>query len=163
MKTYSIEELKDEFLGPIGSETRDKYEFNVKLEIEGELIENSVSNPKNWERLLMWYHKIELTKLPGYSNISFCSNSIWFSRIWYDSKSKKFIKAHAKKFLKSKLFKGWRIEKNFLFWKSITYNYYGIEEFKDIREQFCVYMMLHCQENPYTKWDKFVNLLKFKK
>lgn len=40
MKTISLEKLKDKHLGKIGTQNRDKYESNLRLEILAEQIKN---------------------------------------------------------------------------------------------------------------------------
>jgi len=41
MKKYSLEEIKDEFLGKKGTSKRDQYEYDLKMEILGELIKQT--------------------------------------------------------------------------------------------------------------------------
>ncbi len=38
MKTYSLEEVQDELLGKIGTPNRDKFEYELKLELVGQAI-----------------------------------------------------------------------------------------------------------------------------
>jgi DNA-binding XRE family transcriptional regulator len=41
MKKYTLEEIKDEFLGKKGKPNRDQYEYYLKMEILGELIKQT--------------------------------------------------------------------------------------------------------------------------
>ena len=38
IKTYALDELKDKHLGKIGTENRDKYEYELRLDLLGEVI-----------------------------------------------------------------------------------------------------------------------------
>lgn len=38
MKTYSLEEVKDRVMGKVGTETRDLYEYELKMDLIGEAI-----------------------------------------------------------------------------------------------------------------------------
>ena len=41
IKKYSLEEVKDEFLGKKGTPKRDQYEYDLRMEIIGELIKQT--------------------------------------------------------------------------------------------------------------------------
>lgn len=41
LKTYSLDEIKDEMIGPLGSIVRDTYEFDLKMELIGEMIKKT--------------------------------------------------------------------------------------------------------------------------
>ncbi|PKP43729.1 MAG: transcriptional regulator [Bacteroidetes bacterium HGW-Bacteroidetes-12] len=41
MKTYTLDELKDKHLGRIGTEKRDKYEYELRLDLLGEVIKRT--------------------------------------------------------------------------------------------------------------------------
>lgn len=41
MKTYSLEEVKNQFIGLEGTPKRDEYEFELKLELLGEMIKTA--------------------------------------------------------------------------------------------------------------------------
>ena len=41
LKLYSFDEIKDEFLGKKGSSKRDQYEFELKMDILGDVIKNT--------------------------------------------------------------------------------------------------------------------------
>lgn len=38
MKTFTPEEMKDEFIGKVGTQKRDKYEYELRMEILGRMI-----------------------------------------------------------------------------------------------------------------------------
>lgn len=40
-KTYTLDQIKDEMIGPIGQIDRDTYEFELKLELLGEMIKKA--------------------------------------------------------------------------------------------------------------------------
>ena len=41
MKTYSLEQLTDDYIGPKGSPEREKFEFELKLDVMGEMIKTA--------------------------------------------------------------------------------------------------------------------------
>ncbi|NHB70380.1 helix-turn-helix transcriptional regulator [Bacteroidales bacterium M08MB] len=41
MKTHTLDELKDKHLGRIGTEKRDKYEYELRLDLLGEVIKRT--------------------------------------------------------------------------------------------------------------------------
>jgi len=41
IKTYTLDELKDKHLGKIGSEKRDQYEYELRLDLLGEVIKRT--------------------------------------------------------------------------------------------------------------------------
>ena len=41
LKTYTFDQIKDEFIGKKGTPKRDKYEFDLKLELLGEMIKTT--------------------------------------------------------------------------------------------------------------------------
>ena len=41
MKKYSLDQIKDEFIGKEGTTLRDQYEYDLKMEILGELIKQT--------------------------------------------------------------------------------------------------------------------------
>ncbi|MHA8066682.1 helix-turn-helix domain-containing protein [Aquirufa sp. ROCK2-A2] len=41
MKTYSIEEVQDQLIGPIGSPTRDRFEYDLQMDLIGHAIKQS--------------------------------------------------------------------------------------------------------------------------
>ena len=41
MKTYSLSEMKDKHIGPIGSSDRDEYEYELRMEVLGKMIKTT--------------------------------------------------------------------------------------------------------------------------
>ncbi|MGH1338258.1 MAG: helix-turn-helix domain-containing protein [Aureispira sp.] len=41
LKTFTLSEVKDKYIGKEGSENRDRYEFELKLELLGEMIKTA--------------------------------------------------------------------------------------------------------------------------
>ncbi|MBO6793721.1 MAG: helix-turn-helix transcriptional regulator [Balneolaceae bacterium] len=41
MKRYSLDQTKDDLIGKIGTEERDQYEFELKLELIGDMIQHT--------------------------------------------------------------------------------------------------------------------------
>ncbi len=41
MKTYSLSEMKDKHIGPIGSSERDEYEYELRMEVLGKMIKTT--------------------------------------------------------------------------------------------------------------------------
>jgi len=65
-KSFTLEELKDEYIGKVGSPDRDQYEFDLKLDILGEMIRITRRNRNlTQEELgeLIGVKKAEISKL----------------------------------------------------------------------------------------------------
>lgn len=41
LKTYTLEQAKDKYIGEIGTEKRDKYEYELRLDLLGEMIKQT--------------------------------------------------------------------------------------------------------------------------
>ena len=41
MKRYTLEQIKDDFIGKLGTPERDEYEFELKLELIGDMIQQA--------------------------------------------------------------------------------------------------------------------------
>jgi hypothetical protein len=41
MKTYAIEEVQDQLIGPIGTPNRDRFEYNLQMDLIGNAIKQS--------------------------------------------------------------------------------------------------------------------------
>lgn len=41
MKTYSLSEMKEKHIGPIGSSDRDEYEYELRMEVLGKMIKTT--------------------------------------------------------------------------------------------------------------------------
>jgi hypothetical protein len=89
------------------------------------------------------------------SSLGLCLDTNWFSKYWEKERDKKWIQKHAINFLKTTNYVDWEVEDNFLFWGQRN-----IDDFTKIRIAFCQYMIEHCTENPYTKWEQFAITVK---
>lgn len=74
IKTTSLDELKDRFIGKVGSEERDIYEFELKLDVIGEMIKQTRKQRNlTQEELgkLIGVQKAQISKLEnGASNVT---------------------------------------------------------------------------------------------
>ena len=41
MKTYSLSEMKDKHIGPVGTSERDEYEYELRMEVLGKMIKTT--------------------------------------------------------------------------------------------------------------------------
>ncbi|MFT6338829.1 MAG: DNA-binding XRE family transcriptional regulator [Halioglobus sp.] len=41
MKTYSLDEMKDKYVGEVGSKDRDEYEYELRMEVIGQMIKQA--------------------------------------------------------------------------------------------------------------------------
>ena len=68
LKTYSLDQLKDEFIGQEGSSERESYEFELKMELIGEMIKK-VRLARNMTQTelgeLVGGQKAQISKLEG--------------------------------------------------------------------------------------------------
>ncbi len=66
MKTYTLNQLKDEFIGKFGTAEREQYEYELKLDVLGELIKQT-RKQKNLTQdelgTLIGVNKSEISKL----------------------------------------------------------------------------------------------------
>lgn len=65
-KTTSLKDLKDKYIGPVGSEEREQYELELSMEVVGELIKNVRKERKlTQEQLgkLVGVQKAQISKL----------------------------------------------------------------------------------------------------
>jgi DNA-binding XRE family transcriptional regulator len=70
MKKYSFGEIKDEFLGKKGTPARDQYEYDLKMEIVGEMIKQTRKNRNlTQEQLgqLIGVQKAQISRLENHS------------------------------------------------------------------------------------------------
>lgn len=71
IKSYSLEEMKDEFIGKLGAEERDQYEYELNMDLLGRTIKR-VRNDRNLtqEQLgkLVGVQKAQISKLENSSN-----------------------------------------------------------------------------------------------
>jgi len=71
MKTYSLDELKDEFIGKPGTEPRDKYEHELNMEVLGRMIKKTRQERNlTQEELgkLVGVQKAQISKLESSAN-----------------------------------------------------------------------------------------------
>jgi HTH-type transcriptional regulator / antitoxin HipB len=74
IKSYSLDEVKDKFIGKRGEKKRDKYEFDLQLDIIGEVIKSARLKRKLTQEMLgekVGVQKAQISKLEnGSSNIT---------------------------------------------------------------------------------------------
>ncbi len=118
MKTYTLEELKDELIGIEGSVERVKYEQKLTL--------NCLKEVEFWKQL-----KSELG-----NREYFCDGSELFERWWWKKDFREKIIQSASKFLKTN-------ENYKKVHSSIVVLFGGLEElsYNKIRKEFCDYMI----------------------
>lgn len=71
MKTYSLSEMKDKYIGKSGTMERDKYEFELNMDLLGRMIKHVRQERKlTQEELgkLMGVQKAQISKLEGSIN-----------------------------------------------------------------------------------------------
>ncbi len=75
MKTYTISEVEDQLIGKKGSKEREEYEFELKLEIIGDLIKAArIKRKLTQEELgaLVGVQKAQISRLENHSgNVTF--------------------------------------------------------------------------------------------
>lgn len=70
-KTYSLAEMKDKYLGKIGTKNRDKYEYELRMDILGKMIKLARKERKlTQEELgrLVGVQKAQISKLESSAN-----------------------------------------------------------------------------------------------
>lgn len=70
MKKYTLNEIKDEFLGKKGTTTRDKYEYDLQMEVLGELIKQTrIERHLTQEQLgdLIGVQKAQISRLENHT------------------------------------------------------------------------------------------------
>lgn len=71
MKSYSLSKMKDEFIGHIGTETRDEYEYELNMEVLGYMIKKArLQRNLTQEQLgeLVGVKKAQISKLESSAN-----------------------------------------------------------------------------------------------
>ena len=109
---------------------------------------NHLINPGSWYEL-----KNKLDPEGIYKGL--CFHSDWFKKHWEIREDRKLLRKHARNFLKTVHHSGWVVQSGFLFW-----HYNSLNGFNKIRIDFCEYMIEHCTESPYTKWEQFAITVK---
>ena len=70
MKKYSLDQIKDEFLGKKGTVSRDQYEYDLKMEVLGELIKQTrIERNLTQEQLgdLIGVQKAQISRLENHT------------------------------------------------------------------------------------------------
>ena len=70
MKKYSLDQIKDEFLGKKGTTSRDQYEYDLKMEVLGELIKQTrIERNLTQEQLgdLIGVQKAQISRLENHT------------------------------------------------------------------------------------------------
>lgn len=71
LKSFSLEEIKDELMGKVGSVERDEYEYELKMEVLGKMIKTArLERNLTQEQLgkLVGVQKAQISKLENSSN-----------------------------------------------------------------------------------------------
>lgn len=71
IKTYSLTEMKDQYIGQLGSADRDEYEYELRMEVLGKMIKSARQERKlTQEELgkLVGVQKAQISKLESSAN-----------------------------------------------------------------------------------------------
>jgi len=71
MKTYSLDDMKDKYVGKVGSKERDEYEYELKMELIGRMIKQARQERKlSQEQLgeIVGVKKSQISKLENNAN-----------------------------------------------------------------------------------------------
>ena len=71
LKTYSLEEMKDKYVGKIGTKERDEYEYELKMEVIGRMIKKARQERKLTQEQLgeiVGVKKSQISKLENNAN-----------------------------------------------------------------------------------------------
>lgn len=71
MKSYSLSEMKDKYIGKVGTEERDKYEYELNMEVLGQMIKTARKERQlTQEQLgnLVGVQKAQISKLESSAN-----------------------------------------------------------------------------------------------
>ncbi len=71
VKSYSLEEMKDEFIGKIGTPERDEYEYELRMDVLGKMIKKArLERSLTQEQLgdLVGVKKAQISKLENSAN-----------------------------------------------------------------------------------------------
>lgn len=71
IKSYSLEEMKDEFIGKVGTEERDEYEYELRMDVLGKMIKTARQERNlTQEQLgeLIGVQKSQISKLESSAN-----------------------------------------------------------------------------------------------
>ena len=71
IKTYSLREMKDKYIGKVGSTNRDKYEYELRMDVLGKMIKSArLERHLTQEELgkLLGVQKAQISKLESSAN-----------------------------------------------------------------------------------------------
>jgi len=71
IKTYSLREMKDKYIGNVGSTNRDKYEYELRMDVLGKMIKSArLERHLTQEELgkLLGVQKAQISKLESSAN-----------------------------------------------------------------------------------------------
>ena len=71
MKTYSLQEMKDQFVGKIGTKEREEYEYELKMDLIGRMIKQARKERKLTQEQLgeiVGVRKSQISKLENNAN-----------------------------------------------------------------------------------------------
>ena len=71
IKTYSLKEMKDKYIGKVGSTNRDKYEYELRMDVLGKMIKSArLERHLTQEELgkLLGVQKAQISKLESSAN-----------------------------------------------------------------------------------------------
>ena len=71
MKSYSLSEMKDKYLGKVGTKQRDKYEYELRMEVIGRMIKRIRQERKLTQKQLgelVGVQKSQISKLESSAN-----------------------------------------------------------------------------------------------
>lgn len=71
MRTYSLSEMKDKHIGPVGTSERDEYEYELRMEVLGKMIKTTrLERHLTQEELgkLVGVQKAQISKLESSAN-----------------------------------------------------------------------------------------------
>ena len=72
LKSYTLSEMKDKYIGPIGTEDRDKYEYELRMDLLGRMIRTARKERKLTQEQL---GKLVGVKKSQISKLESCANS----------------------------------------------------------------------------------------
>jgi len=71
LKSYSLDEMKNEFIGEVGTQTRDEYEYELRMDIIGRMIKQARQERKLTQEQLgeiVGVKKAQISKLENNAN-----------------------------------------------------------------------------------------------
>ncbi len=71
VKTYSLSQMKDKYIGKIGTNERDEYEYELRMDVLGKMIKAARQERKLTQEelgLLVGVHRAQISKLESSAN-----------------------------------------------------------------------------------------------